>query len=369
MRRLFILGVVLSFFTLISCQRIQKNEELSDVDSMSSSSVFYADTGVTEFSEIVTKTAPVETRELRQFVYASTPVRGVSEAVVRSAVPGTIERIDFGLGDRVQEGQVLLVLDNTVAALTVDQLEGQRNILLRDLEVQNILHERGAVSFSELAQTESSLKNIETQLAVSSETLADMEVKTPIKGHIGYKDDTLVIGGKVSAGQIIARVVDIERIKLIFSVGESQLFQIRTGAAAHITISTLYRDYEIDGNVRAVSASSDESTGAWQIIVEAENPDPEIIRAGVSADIAVRNSGAPSESVIPNAAMVYRDGRTYVYVLESEKTALLLEVNVKDSYGDYTAVEPVDPSMDLTGRSVLVTRLDTIRNGDQVVTR
>lgn len=134
-------------------------------------------------------------------------------------------------------------------------------------------------------------------------------------------------------------------------------------------MTTPYSTYEIEGNVSAISASSDESTGSWQVVVEADNPEPGIIRSGVTADIAIRNTHAPLEYIVPNAALVNRNGRTYIYVLESEKSAMLLEVEVRDSYGDYTAVEPIDSSIDLSGRNVIVTRLDTIRNGDTVIAR
>lgn len=227
MKRLLVLYVSMSLLFLVSCQRIQDSGGQQDVDAMSSPTVVNEATGLTEFSEIVTKAAPVENRALRQYVYASAPVRGIREAIIRSGVAGTIEHIDFHLGDLVQKGQVLLTIDDSVTALTVEQFEGERDTRSRDLEVQKILFERGAVSLSDLTRAEVSLKNAEAQLASSAEMLADMKVKSPITGRIGYMDDTLVPGGTVSAGQVIARVVDTDRLKLTFSVGESQLFQVQ----------------------------------------------------------------------------------------------------------------------------------------------
>ena len=53
---------------------------------------------------------------------------------------------------------------------------------------------------------------------------------------------------------------------------------------------------------------------------------------------------------------------TYVYLLESENTAKLIEVNLLDTYGDYTAISSMEEAVDLNGREVLVTRLDSIQS-------
>ncbi|MBN2861357.1 MAG: efflux RND transporter periplasmic adaptor subunit [Sphaerochaetaceae bacterium] len=360
---------ILILIMLTSCIPGQDEGVQESSEEMASASWVVDPDGVTEFSSIVSQTAEVKKRALREYVYASAPVRGVNEAVLRADVPGTIERIDVNLGDTVQKEDILVTLASGVSSLTVQQLEAQRDTLLRQMDAQKVLYDRGSVSQSALSTTESSLKGIEAQLESAQDTLSSSFISSPIAGRIGYLDDSLVIGTTVSPNQMIARVVDNTRMKLIFSVGESQLFQIKEGYSATVTISTQYDRYQSEGVVTAISAASDESTGSWRVMVEADNPDPDLIRAGISADIAIFNSDAPLQFVVPNSAMVYRNGMTYVYLLESENTAKLLEVNLLDTYGDYTAISSVDEAVDLNDREVLVTRLDSIQSGDVVVTR
>ena len=360
---------VLILIFLTSCMPGGEDGAQEGGEEMASASWVVDTAGVTEFSSVVSQTAPVTWRALREYVYASAPVRGIREAVLRADVPGTIESIDVNLGETVQEGDILVTLASDISSLTVQQLEAQRDTLARQLEAQKVLYERGAVSRTALLNTESSLKGIEAQLTSAQDTLSGSFISSPIPGRIGYLDDSLVIGTTVSPNQVIARVVDNSRMKLVFSVGQSQLFQIREGYRATVTISTRYERYESEGVVTAISAASDESTGSWRVVVEADNPDADSIRAGMSADIAIFNSDAPLQFIVPNSAMVYRNGMTYVYLLESENTARLLEVNLLDTYGDYTAVSAIDDAVDLTGRDVLVTRLDAIQSGDVVVTR
>jgi len=360
---------VLILVMLTSCIPGEDESVQASSEEMASASWVVDPEGVTEFSSIVSQTAEVNKRALREYVYASAPVRGISEAVLRAEVPGTIERIDVNLGDTVQEGEVLVTLASGVSSLTVQQLEAQRDTLSRQMDAQKVLYERGAVSLAALSTTESSLKGIEAQLESAQDTLAGSFISSPIPGRIGYLDDSLVIGTTVSPNQVIARVVDNTRMKLIFSVGEAQLFQIKEGYSATVTIATQYDRYQSEGIVTAISAASDESTGSWRVVVEADNPAPDVIRVGISADIAIFNSDAPLQFVVPNSAMVYRNGMTYVYLLESENTAKLIEVNLLDTYGDYTAISSMEEAVDLNGREVLVTRLDSIQSGDVVVTR
>jgi membrane fusion protein (multidrug efflux system) len=103
-------------------------------------------------------------------------------------------------------------------------------------------------------------------------------------------------------------------------------------------------------------------------VVDFDNPKPEIIRAGLSASVIIYNAEAPEYPLVPNAAMVNRDGRSYVYVLQ-DSIAKLVEVEVVDRYGDTTAVTSLDESFELPGAKVLTSGLSRVTDGSAVVTQ
>ncbi|MDY7028007.1 MAG: biotin/lipoyl-binding protein [Spirochaetota bacterium] len=52
-------------------------------------------------------------------------IAGIREALVVSETQGIVERLDFELGEEVDAGQVLLEVDDEIAALNMQQAEEQ----------------------------------------------------------------------------------------------------------------------------------------------------------------------------------------------------------------------------------------------------
>ncbi len=121
----------------------------------------------------------------------------------------------------------------------------------------------------------------------------------------------------------------------------------------------------------AISASSDSRTGSWVVYVDFENPPrPDILKAGITANVTIYNADAPLYTVVPpNGAMVNRGGgKQYIFVVEGSN-ASLREVTVVDQVGDLTAIESKDASSSLVGgERVLVSSLSRLIDGSAIST-
>lgn len=370
MKKTISLFVLLALFSLlfVSCFNQASDETAVEADQTAASSEWVeAVSGTTDYSQIVSSSVLVEKKPLRAELYASGTVSGQTEAIIKANMMGTIESIDFELGQSVEQGEALVHLNNTVATLSFDQVEKQVENSKNQLAANEKLYERGAISLSQLNASKSALSGLEAQLKRAKESLSDATIVSPIKGRVAEKDASLVIGDSVRLSQIIARVIDVEKLRITLSVGQSQVFLIKEGYEATVTIATPQKTYKIDGVVKAISAGSDARTGSWTVLVDFDNPDPSVIRAGVSAEVSIINKDAPSYLIIPNAAMVYRNNKTYVYRVENS-SASLLEVTIVDTYGDNTAVVTTNPDEVLENEKVLVSGLNSVKDGDSVVT-
>ncbi|NLA98103.1 MAG: efflux RND transporter periplasmic adaptor subunit, partial [Spirochaetales bacterium] len=70
-------------------------------------------------------------------------------------------------------------------------------------------------------------------------------------------------------------------------------------------------------------------------------------------------------TLVPNAAIVNRNAKTYVFVAENA-TAQLVEVLIVDQFGDQTAVQSVDDTYDLSDKKVLVSALSRLVDGSSI---
>lgn len=349
--------VAFVILALLSCTKAQ--EASAPVDSVSAS---------TDYTQLVSSAVEVRLGTLRPTIETSGTLQSQFEVVVRSRSAGTITSIDFELGDVVAEGQRLVGLDDTIARLSLDQVEKQVENSRKEVASNEQLYERGAISLNQLNLSKAALAGLEAQLARSRDAVRDVRLTSPIAGRVAEKSPALVVGDALQVGQVIGRIVDLDHLRITLSVGQSQVFLIREGARATITIAVPNQPVVTEGTVRAISAGSDARTGSWTVLVDFDNPDPSIIRSGLSAQVSIEHVDAPLHPIVPNAAIVNREGKTYVYVLEQDN-ARLVEISIIDRHGDNSAVKAVDDSFDLTRTRVLTTALSRITDGSSVVTQ
>lgn len=321
----------------------------------------------TDYTQVVSSAVEIRKAALRDRVLASGTIQGLKEVNIKARTSGVIKSIDFNLGSKLEKDQVLMMLDDTIALLNVSQLQNQYENSLKELNANKQLYDRGAISLVQLTQTQSSVDGLLAQLEQAKTNLTNTKITTPIAGSVAEKTN-LVVGDLIQAGSQIVRVVDLEHLRITVPVGQSQLFLIKEGAPALITIKTPTEIIEAEGVVSGISASSDSRTGSWTVLVDFENPKPSIIKAGISADVIIFNEDAPIYTLVPNSAMVYRNGVTSVYMVEGN-SAKQVDVKVVDQYGDQSAIESLDENITLVGKKVLVSALSRILDGTSVITQ
>ncbi len=322
--------------------------------------------GATDYAPLVSSAVEVREAVLRDRVIGSGIIEGRQEAVVRTRVAGTVRSISFELGESFRRGDVLVTLDDTVFQLNVRQLERQYEAARADLESKQQLFERGGLSERELNQLKANLDGIEAQLTQAQDALESTRVTAPIDGRISQKSPNLVIGDQLPAGSQVAGIVDLETLRVTLSVGQSQIFQIREGNRSEVRIQVPGGIITAEGTVRAISAGSDRRTGSWNVLVDFPNPAPEFLRAGISAEVVIFREDAPVQLVVPGASLVFRDGKTGVFIVQDSR-ARLVEVEVLDEYGEFAAVAGREEGINLLEHSVLVSGLSRIRSGDAAI--
>ena len=84
-----------------------------------------AGAAATDLSALIPDAVPVRQEALRDRIVGNGVIQGQREAILRSRTGGIIRSISFELGGSLEEGAVLLTLDDAIASLTLRQLEQQ----------------------------------------------------------------------------------------------------------------------------------------------------------------------------------------------------------------------------------------------------
>ena len=308
------------------------------------------------------------TQNLPRTVTASGSVSAWEEVPVGAETGGlTATAVYVDEGSYVRQGQPLVQMNTALLNAQVRQQEAavataEANVARDDAALSRAqeLKERGFLSQASLdtalANQRSSQANLEAARASLSETrtrLSQATIRAPVSG--------LVISRSVTRGQIIQpgtelfRMVRDGRLELDAQVPETELALVRSGQTATVTSS---QAAPTTGRVRIVTPEVDPETrlGLARISLAASSG----LRPGMfaRADIDV---GAQPATVVPTAAVLYRNNKAGVFLLQTDSTVRFQPIEVIARNETQTSVSGVQP-----GVRVVVDGAGFLNQGDRV---
>ena len=258
-------------------------------------------------------------------------------------LPGTLSRINVGLGDRVRAGQVIATLDRREIDAQVDAAEATVNVAKAGVEsaeagLANALleHERstnlfgrGALPRQRLDAAETarrasaaqrdlaraSLAQSEAALRRAQELRRDATITSPINGVI--VEHNYDAGSLVSPGEMpIVVVADLSVMKLEAGVSELEAGRLQAGMPARVSVQA--KPGEIfEGRVAAIAPEVDARNRHFRIEVRVPNPRMALL-SGMYGSAAIPLERAPQVVAVPREAVTTRDGKRVVLKVSGE---------------------------------------------------
>lgn len=258
---------------------------------------------------------------------------------VPSKVVGTVAELRKGLGDPVQAGEVIAILDSREVADTKSEyIAAIVNFRLQETLYQRekTLWEKKVSSEQRLLRADATYREAQVRrdvakqklsaLGVSEESIAKLanagqgatgieryEIKAPISGRVVEQlvDIGTPMGGEGQAHELYA-IADLSKLWVELTVSPQDLPAIKEGQ--HLTIEGTTKS---DGTIIFTSPVLNQDTRSARVIASVDNRDG-AWRPGsfVNANIAVSESKA--DLVIPKAALQTIEGKTRVFVRTPE---------------------------------------------------
>lgn len=227
------------------------------------------------------------------------------------------------VGSNVKRGELLARLADATATADLHKQEAavaQARANLQqaeaDLKRSRLVADSGAVSMQKLdeyriteAVDRAALASAEAELQNKRIALSQTRVVAADDGIISSR--SALLGNVVSAGTELFRIIRQGRVEWQAEVDAQQLARVRAGQAAHVTLPG---GKTIDGVVRLVSPTLSTNTGRSITYVTLNGHDA---RPGMFAS-GVIELGMTRALTLPESALVARDGRTDVYVLNGD---------------------------------------------------
>jgi len=283
---------------------------------------------------------------------------------ISSSMPLRIKQIYVDEGMRVSKGQRLVLLDDVNTAsyqLQVDNAKAN----LRNVE-QN--YNRALELFKIGGGTKQNVDQMEAQLVAARTSLASAEralrnarentvLTSPISGVVTARNYD---PGDMTGSLPVLTIGQLQPVKVVVNVSESELSHVRKGMPALITFDT-YGEREFTGTVTLVSPTVDTQSKTFGVEITLANPKGEIL-PGMFARVTL-NFGSARHVVVPDRAIVKQPGSGdyYIYVYRSGEVSyqkVQLGIRLGDKYELISGVEP--------GSQVVVTGQAKLANGMKV---
>ncbi|HEV8195036.1 MAG TPA: efflux RND transporter periplasmic adaptor subunit [Gemmatimonadales bacterium] len=241
-----------------------------------------------------------------------------SEAVsdLKSETQGTITEVLVRPGDRVKKGQALVQVDPRPLDMAVRDAEArlaQAQLQLLDNTIPDSIVTGKAITGERLknAQIRSGL---DIQRVALEQRKYERERATITAPFDGVMDDIKVaVGERLSIGQEIGKVVDLDHLRIEASVLEHDLPLIRVGGQAIVTAAAA-PDHPVTGVIAAILPIVDSATRAGRAVVRAGGGG--VLRPGMYVDVRIEATRLPDRIIVPARAVIERDGRPLVFVVK-----------------------------------------------------
>lgn len=292
------------------------------------------------------RTATVERRELADTLLLTGTLRPQAQIEVVAEVSARLMRVVKDEGNRVQQGDLLAVLDETdyrlsheraKAALAVAEANRAHAVAERD-RADSLLKTGGITDKDHLAAqvglqvAEAALAQARAETAIAAQQHARAEVRAPFSGRVAKRHADA--GTMLASGSPLFTLVDDARLEFRANVPSADYGKVKVGDAVDVSVDAL-GDRKVKGTVARVTPLIEERTRSFEVVVQIPGGDGLV--GGLFARAAVRIGKVADALVVPPSAL-QRDGadpssaQTFVIVAgKAERKTVSVGVETADA--------------------------------------
>lgn len=271
----------------------------------------------------------VARKSLNAYLVLNGIVEPERQVQVFSRLSAYVQQIIKEEGAYVRENDVLAILDDTEIRISYEQARialEQAKLALdqaeKDLVRSQELFKKELISEQEFQTVDATHKQRLLDHRNRLESFKDLELQlswTRIRAQAeGFITERLIeAGGRVSANQQAFTIEDFKPLLIRVYVPTSDAIGLETGLPARVTTEILKGEI-FDGSVTLINPRVDVQTGTIKVTVEVYD-DTLHLKPGMFVEVRIATGAKDNVLVIPRKAILFKTGKTYVFVLQDGK--------------------------------------------------
>jgi membrane fusion protein, heavy metal efflux system len=314
------------------------------------------------------KTYKVSTSEVITYIEATGSVQADREGAskVLPYLQGTIQKIFVKPGDGVKKGDALVSILCPEVTDTYSSYLGALAQLSQAERIYNLntqLFEVGAVTRNDVLNSEANKSQltavvnglrsklglygytIDPNGAARKQSSDTVVIKAPMNGYVA--DIQTHVGDKVDASSPLMTIADPKNIVIVANIYDTDVPRVKKGSK--VTFFTdVFHNVPFQGVITYVSDVSDQDAKTVKTFIKLE-AGKEVFKQNMFLKLMIEDQ-KKLLPMIPQSAMVYREGKFYVYcpVKGKDKMCELKEIKpFREVSGKYMAVEGVKEGQEI----------------------
>ncbi|OKP03731.1 efflux RND transporter periplasmic adaptor subunit [Xenorhabdus thuongxuanensis] len=269
------------------------------------------ESGSIAYPPIKVALAEVKETHLPKILHGVGELEADKQVYLAAETSGRVTNITFKSGQYVEQGQLLVQINDRVEQAELGRLQAQWRNTDKLYQRTNKLFTSKVVSTSEL---DKALAERDMALAAIRQTealIAQKTIRAPFSGIIGIQQ--VQVGQYLHAGDAIASLVDAKKLKLNFSLDEQTSPNLSIGQSVNVLIDA-YPNQNFPARINAIDPLVGKSrTVQLQAILD--NPDGKL-KAGMYANIQVVRQENTPVLTIPETAVTYTAYGNTVFIAQ-----------------------------------------------------
>jgi HlyD family secretion protein len=287
-------------------------------------------------SPVVFKTGKIDRGPVEQIVTATGQLNAVVTVQVGSQVSGQILKLNADFNSKVNEGDIVALIDPTRFKATLEQNEAQYKTAVaaaararvnneqakRDYDRAKELFDKGVMGAADLdaakskwdvtrVDQQSSDAQVAQARAQVTSARVDLErtiIKAPISGTVLQRavDVGQTVAASLQAPTLFTIAQDLSKMEVRAAIDEADVGKLKEGLEARFTVDA-YPGQEFLATIHQIRSNPNvqQNVVTYDAILRVDNPDQKL-RPGMTANVRIVSQRRDNVLRVPNAALRFK---------------------------------------------------------------
>ncbi|SDO91334.1 efflux RND transporter periplasmic adaptor subunit [Desulforhopalus singaporensis] len=233
--------------------------------------------------------------------------------LLMAKINGSVTEVLVNEGDSVKKGDVLARIEDDDFRIAVDRAKAAYKLAQSEYLRDKSLYDKGVTPISALDTKLTRMETAKADYDNARLMLSRTIVTSPMNGVIRKMEAK--VGLQLSVGDPVAEILEVDRMKAIIGIPESDVTAVQKLDRVDITIQAL-DNRVFTGKKHFLSPSPETTARLYNLELEIDNPDGSIL-AGMFVRADLVKSHVENGLAVPFYSVISRNDEKFVFVEEN----------------------------------------------------